>query len=151
MDRFIVAVGSDHAGFTLKSTLIAFLKGRGVSVIDVGAHSTESVDYPLFAQDVCLKIASGEAQRGLLVCGSGIGISIAANKFAGIRCALCHDYWTATLCREHNDANVIAMGERNTGVEIAKQMIEAFLSTEFHSEHPNHSRRLGQIDGFTHK
>lgn len=149
MEGLKIAAGSDHAGLILKRALIAHLESLGAQVLDLGTHSEESCDYPNYAKLVCEKVQSGEVQKGLLCCGSGIGISIAANKFRGIRCALCHDYYTATMSREHNDANIIAIGERVTGVDVAKQMVEKFMNTPFMVDHPNNSRRVGQINSFS--
>ena len=140
-----VVVASDHAAVEFKADIINHLKSLNVTVIDVGTHSTDSCDYPDYAHDACEKIQTNEAQAGVLVCGSGIGISIAANKHKGIRAALCHDYYTAKMCREHNDANIICMGARTTGIEVAKQMVEVWLTTPFCTENPNHARRLEKI------
>ena len=115
-----VVVGSDHAAVEFKAIIIDHLKSLNVTVIDVGPNTTESCDYPDYAGYACEIIQKGEAQAGVLICGSGIGISIAANKHKGIRAALCHDYYTAKMCRDHNDANIICMGARTTGIEVAK-------------------------------
>ena len=145
MQKLIVAAGSDHAGFLLKNTLLDSLKAKGVQTIDMGVFTEETSDYPVIAKLVCEEVQSLKAQRGILVCGSGIGMSIAANRFSGIRCALCHDYYTAQISRLHNDANVIAMGQRTTGIEIAKQMIEVFLSTPFDTKYQNRVNQLTNI------
>jgi ribose 5-phosphate isomerase B len=145
---FKIAIGSDHAGFNHKEKIGTLLRKLGHEVIDVGTNSEDSCDYPLYAREVCLKVKRGEVHRGILICGSGIGISIAANKFPGIRCALCHDSYTARMCREHNDANVLAFGERTTGIAVAEEMVRIFLNTDFDSTHPNHTRRVQLISSF---
>lgn len=146
MDHFVIAAGSDHAGINLKCILVDYMKTKGISVIDVGCHSTDSVDYPCYAKDVCDKILQNEAKLGLLVCGSGIGMSIAANKFPGIRCALCHDYFTARNCRNKDDCNILALGERTIGVDVAKQMLDVFLTTQFNETTPQYLRRRDLIE-----
>lgn len=130
MTRIVIA--SDHAGFVLKDSLAGDLRAAGHDVSDLGANdATTSVDYPDFGRAVAEAVAAGQADFGVLVCGSGIGISIAANRVPGARCALVHDHLTARLAREHNDANVIAFGARLIGVETARDALNAFLSTEF--------------------
>ena len=103
------------------------------------------MDYPDFGSAVGEKVVATEGSKGIVMCGAGIGISIAANKVKGVRCGLCHDYYTAVMCREHNDCNMVAMGARVIGVDIAKQIVDAFLSTKFLSEHPNHPRRVKKL------
>ena len=127
-----VAVANDHGGFTLKSTLMEQLKEENIEVIDFGVNDTNSVDYPDYALMVAECVASGKADKGILICGTGIGISIAANKVKGIRCAHCADAYSAKMTREHNDANVIAFGGRTVGPEIMKEMTELCDFT-FHS------------------
>jgi len=139
-----VAVGSDHAGFALKELLAAHLLDGGHEVIDVGTDSTESVDYPEYGAAVGRSVTSGEAERGLAVCGSGIGICMAANKIPGVRAATVHDVTSATFTRLHNDANVMCVGERFIGPQVALDALDAFLATEF--EGGRHARRTGAID-----
>lgn len=139
-----IAVGSDHAGFRLKTVVVAHLHAKaGVDVIDKGCHSTDRVDYPDYGAAVALEVTQGAADLGICVCGSGIGISIAANKVAGCRAALVHDATTAHLCREHNDANVLCLGERTTGEAVALEAVDAFLAASF--EGGRHQGRLDKI------
>jgi len=138
-----VAVAADHGGFALKTTLVALLRERGTDVLDLGATSAEPVDYPDFAHALAAAIETGRAARGLLVCGSGIGMSIAANRHAGVRAALCHDGLTARLARQHNDANVLVLGGRIIGVEVAKECLFTFLATPF--EGGRHARRVAKL------
>lgn len=146
-----VIVGCDHAAFKLKQEIVKHLTSKETyDVIDVGCDSEQSVDYPDFAEKACLEVLKDTNNRGILICGSGIGISIAANKVPGIRCALCHDYTTAKLTREHNDANVIAFGQRIVGVEVAKDIVDVFLLTNF-SQGENHIRRIGKIKDLENK
>jgi ribose 5-phosphate isomerase B len=123
----------------------AHLTNKQIAVTDFGTDSEQSCDYPGYAEKVAEAVISGQVQKGILVCGSGIGISIAANKVPGIRCALCHDHYTAMMCRAHNDANILALGGRTTGTEVALEIVDTFLTTAFESAHPNHSRRIAQI------
>ncbi|PJB82865.1 MAG: ribose 5-phosphate isomerase B [Acidobacteria bacterium CG_4_9_14_3_um_filter_49_7] len=138
-----IAIGSDHGGFQLKETVKAYLNENGYDVEDLGCFSSESVDYPDFALKVAEKVASGEFEKGILMCGTGIGISISANKVKGIRAALCHDHLTASLAARHNNANILCMGGRTTGPETAKDIVDAWLNTPF--EGGRHSRRLAKI------
>jgi ribose 5-phosphate isomerase B len=139
-----IAVGSDHAGYALKSEIVAHLSGAGHEVLDLGTDSAEvSVDYPLFGQAVGEAVADGRAERGVCVCGTGIGIGIAANKVVGVRAAVVHDTTTALLARHHNDANVVCMGERTTGRAEALDALDAFVTTEF--DGGRHQRRIDQI------
>ena len=126
-----IAVAADHAGFELKEILKRDLKEAGFAVLDLGTNSTVSVDYPDFGKAMAEVIASGKAERGVLVCGTGIGISIAANRNSKVRAALVHDVTSARLSREHNDANVVAFGQRLIGVETARDALKAFLNTQF--------------------
>lgn len=126
-----LAFASDHAGVDLKDALKAHAQALGFEVIDLGTTGTASVDYPRFGRAMGEAIASGKAEKGVLVCGTGIGISIAANRNPAVRAALCHDATTAKLSREHNDANVLALGARIVGLEVAKDCLAAFLKTEF--------------------
>ena len=139
----VIALGADHAGFTLKQDLKAWLIGRGHPVIDFGTHSTDSVDYPDFATPVARSVREGDAAVGVLVCGSGIGMAMAANKVAGVRAAVAGDTGTARLSRQHNDANVLALGARSTSREQAAAIVEAWLETPF--EGGRHARRVGKL------
>jgi ribose 5-phosphate isomerase B len=136
----VIAVASDHGGFELKTILAAELAGQGYAVLDLGTHGPESVDYPDFARRVAEAIRDGRATVGLLLCGTGIGISMAANRFPWIRAALIHDAFGARLARQHNDANVICMGGRTIGSELAKDCLRVFLATDF--EGGRHARRI---------
>ena len=138
-----IAVASDHAGFDLKEVLKRDLKAAGHDVLDLGTNSTASVDYPDFGQAMGEAIASGKAERGVLVCGSGIGISIAANRNPKVRAALAHDIVSARLSREHNDANVVAFGQRLIDVEIAREALKVFLATPF--EGGRHAGRVAKL------
>lgn len=140
-----LAIGSDHAGYELKAEVIDFLQQQypHIQVEDCGTYSTDSVDYPDLAVKVAEAVASGAAQRGILICGTGIGISIAANKVPGIRAANCHDQYTAQMCREHNDANILAFGSRVISSDTAKQLVQTFLETPYAGE--KHARRLAKI------
>ncbi len=131
MENKTIVIGCDHAGFTLKQKVVEHLKSRGVNVIDVGTHTTESCNYVDFAHAVCEAVTSGKAERGILVCGTGIGMSIAANKHAGIRAAVCENTFSARMTRLHNDANVLCMGERVIGYGLACDMVDLFVDTEF--------------------
>lgn len=139
-----IAAGSDHAGYLLKQQLADHLRQLGHEVLDLGAHSTDRVDYPDYGAAVGRAVAGGEADLGLCVCGSGIGISIAANKIPGVRAAVVHDVTSGRLARQHNDANVVCIGERLTGPEVAKDALEAFLAAEF--EGGRHAARVQKLD-----
>ena len=139
-----IAAGCDHGGFSLKTVLIEQLIESGHEVLDLGTDSNERVDYPDFAEAVAKSVASGEAEFGLLVCGSGIGVCMVANKISGIRAATIHDVTSAHLSREHNDANIICMGERLIGPEVAKEALEVFLASEF--QEGRHLNRVKKID-----
>lgn len=138
-----IAMGSDHGGFELKQQIKEYLISKGVEVTDVGTHSTDSVDYPEYAQLVSEEVLQNKADRGILFCGTGIGIGIAANKIHGIRCAIVHDEFTAKMSKQHNDANVISMGGRVLDVENAKKIVDAYLEAEF--EGGRHQKRVDQI------
>ena len=135
----IVALGCDHAGFPLKSQVIDYLKSLGITVLDYGCHSLEEVDFPDITRSVCLSIKNGEAERGLMICGTGVGASIAANKFVGIRAAVCHDVHSAHQSVEHDDVNVMCIGAKIVGSWLAKDLINTFILAEFSTE--EHFRR----------
>lgn len=139
-----LVVGSDHAGFDLKSELAAHLEAAGHEVVDVGTNDTSSVDYPDFGVAVGRAVVGGDAELGVAVCGSGIGIAIAANKVAGVRAATAHDVTSARMCREHNDANVVCFGQRFIGPQVALDALDAFLAASF--EGGRHQRRVDKID-----
>jgi ribose 5-phosphate isomerase B len=138
-----IAVGSDHGGFAYKQMIIEFLEKTGHEVYDAGCYSTDSVDYPDFAEAVCGKVWSGECERGILICGTGIGMSIAANRHPEIRAALCHEAFTARMSREHNNANVLCLGERVLGPEIALDVVGTWVETEFAGG--RHQHRLDKL------
>jgi len=139
----IVAVAADHGGYELKSVLLPELRALGFDVLDLGTNSLDSVDYPDFAERVAQAIEAGKASFGVLICGTGIGMSIAANRHRKIRAALCHDVTTARLARQHNDANVLTMGGRVLGTETAKDCLKTFFSTSF--EGGRHARRIAKL------
>jgi ribose 5-phosphate isomerase B len=139
-----VAIASDHAGIDMKSQIGAWLTGAGYEVTDLGTNGPESVDYPDFATAMAAAVREGRAERGILICGTGIGISIAANRHPGVRAALANDVTTARLAREHNDANVLALGARVIGIEVAKDCVNTFLNTAFEGGE-RHSRRIGKM------
>ncbi len=143
----LVALGADHAGFQLKDALKADLADGGYDVLDLGTSGPASVDYPDFGKAVAEAVASGRADLGVVVCGTGIGISIAANRNPGVRAALCHSGLEARLAREHNDANVLCLGERLIGVVVAEGCLETFLSTEFvGGRHGKRVQKLAELD-----
>ena len=137
----MIALGCDHGGYELMQEVIKHLEERGLEYKNFGCYSTESVDYPVYGQAV----ASGECDKGIIICGTGIGISISANKIKGIRAALCHDCFSAQATREHNDANMLAMGARVIGPGLALKIVDIFLDTPF-SNDERHVRRIGMIE-----
>ena len=139
-----IAVGADHAGFALKQHLADVLRDLGHEVLDLGAHSADRVDYPDFGEAVGRAVAGGDADLGVCVCGSGLGIAMAANKVAGVRAATVHDAASARLTRQHNDANVICLGERLIGAEVAVDAVRAWLDAEF--EGGRHEGRVAKLD-----
>lgn len=139
----VIAIGSDHAGYVLKSAVADWLREAGHEVLDLGTNGGESVDYPDFGRAVGEAVASGKAEKGVVVCGSGIGISIAANRVKGARAALCMNGLMARLSRQHNDANILALGERLIGVETARDCLNEFLNTPF--EGGRHQRRVDKL------
>lgn len=144
MENKTIAVGADHAGYLYKARLIEHLKSKGFNVINEGTDSADSVDYPVFAGNVCDDVASGKAFTGILICGTGIGMSIAANKHNGIRAALCTDLVMAEFTRRHNNANVLCMGARIIAYEMAEMIADKFLETEF--EGGRHQRRIDLLE-----
>ena len=143
----MIAIGSDHGGFELKGHIVEHLKEKGIEVKDFGVYSEDSVDYPDCAKPVCTSVLDGECERGILVCGTGIGISMAANKFKGIRAALCGDVFSAKMAKEHNNANVICLGGRVTGRELANMIVDTFLEAEFQGgRHQNRIDKIHEIE-----
>lgn len=141
-----IAIGADHAGFTMKQDLAEKLRGMGHEVLDLGAHSHNSTDdYPDFADAVGRAIIEGKAERGVLICGSGVGVSVAANKIPGIRAAVCHDCYSAHQGVEHDNMNVLVLGSRIIGIELARDLIRTYLAAQFTGEE-RHLRRLGKVD-----
>ena len=140
----IIVLGSDHAGFELKQELVDYVRELGHLVIDVGTDSTAPVDYPDFAQKVGESVANNQAERGILLCGSGAGASIAANKIKGVRAALAHDHYTAHQAVEHDDANVLVLGARIIGASVARELVASFLGAQFTGEE-RHQRRLNKV------
>lgn len=140
----VIAIGSDHAGYELKNAVIKHLDDIGVKYINLGCLDGSSCDYPVVAREVCAKITDGTVKLAILVCGTGIGISIAANKIKGIRAAVCTDAYTAKYTRLHNDSNVLCLGGRVTGPGVAEEMVDIFLSTDF--EGGRHERRVSLIE-----
>ena len=139
-----IVLGADHGGFELKNTIKSHLENKGYDIIDVGTNSADSCDYPIFASKLCQKIQNGEAERGILVCGTGIGMSIAANKHKGIRAACCSDTFSARLTRLHNNANVLCIGARVVGAGLGIDLVEEFVNAEFEGD--RHIKRLSLIE-----
>ena len=138
-----IVLASDHGGFELKEAIKTYLKNKGNELIDIGVYDTNSVDYPDYGKRAALIVANNEADRGIIVCGTGIGISIAANKIKGIRCALCTNEYMARMSRLHNNANMLALGGRVVGVGLALSMVDVWLATEF--EGGRHEKRINKI------
>lgn len=145
-----VAIGCDHGGYNLKPVLKEFLEKQGIEYKDFGTNTAQSVDYNEFGQQVAQAVADGEFDRGIIICGTGIGMSIVANKIKGVRCAHCHDVFSAKMTRLHNDANVLAMGERVIGPGLMLEIVQAFLFTEF-SFDERHARRVQKIKDLEQK
>ena len=141
----MIAIGSDHGGFELKGEIIRHLESRGLEYRDLGTYSPASCDYPVYAKAVAKAVASGECDRGIIICGTGIGVSITANKFKGIRAALCGDCFSAEATRLHNDANVLTLGARVTGPGLALKIVDTFLDTPFSGDE-RHIRRISMIE-----
>ena len=144
-ELIMIALGCDHGGYGLMQEVIRHLEDRGLEYRNYGCYSEESVDYPVYAKAAANAVASGECEKGILICGTGIGISIAANKVPGIRAALCHDCFSAEATRQHNDANMLAMGARVIGPGLALKIVDIFLDTPF-SNDERHIRRIGMIE-----
>ena len=142
----MIGIGCDHAGYDLKEEVKSHLGKRGIEFKDFGCNSTDSVDYPVYGKKVAEAVASGECEKGIIICGTGIGISISANKVKGVRAALCSDCFSAEATRLHNDANILAMGARVIGPGLALKIVDTFLDTEFSGEE-RHARRVAQIEG----
>lgn len=145
-----IVMGADHAGYRLKDELKPLIESMGHEIIDVGCHCGDSVDYPDYALEACNKVVSGEADKGILICGTGIGMTIAANKIPGIRCALVHDTFSAKATREHNDSNVLALGERVIGPGLAQDIVSIWLQTEF-SNAERHQNRVNKVTEIENK
>ncbi len=143
-----IGIGSDHGGFELKEHIKEYLKEKGIEYVDYGTNSLESVDYPDYGKKVAEAVVGKEVDRGIVICGTGIGISIAANKVRGIRCALCGDTFSARMSRLHNDANVLALGGRVLGVGLALDIVDVFLDGEFEGgRHTNRINKISEIEG----
>ena len=139
----MLAIGSDHGGYALKQEIMSHLTKKGIEFKDYGTYTEDSCDYPIYGEAVARAVASGECERGILICGTGIGISIAANKVKGIRCAVCGDCFSAEMTRLHNNANILALGARVTGAGLALKIVDTFLETGF--EGGRHARRVDLI------
>ena len=139
-----IAIGCDHGALDLKNTVVAHLEKKGYEVQDFGTYTHESVDYPVYGARAAYAVARGECDRGIVLCGTGVGIGMAASKVRGIRCVTCTDTYSAKMSRLHNDANMLALGARVLGTELAKDIVRVWLMTEFEGE--RHARRVGQID-----
>ena len=140
----MIAIASDHAGLGLKADTCRLLQSLDIEVEDLGPQDTKSVDYPDYAHLLSQAVSDGRIERGILICGSGIGMSMAANRHPGVRAALCHDAYTAEMARRHNDANVLCIGERTTGLGVAEQIVRVFIDTDF--EGGRHQRRVAKIE-----
>ncbi len=138
-----IAIGNDHGAVEMKNHVLKWLTDNGYEVVNFGTDSTESTDYPIYAEKVARAVVSGECDRGVLICGTGIGISIAANKIHGVRCALCSEPVSTALSRQHNDANIVAMGARTIGPVMAEEIVRTFLTTDFQGG--RHAIRVGKI------
>jgi ribose 5-phosphate isomerase B len=143
-----VAIGCDHSAVDLKNEIASHMRSTGIHVEDLGVHTKERVDAVDFAVAVCKLVQSKEVEAGVLLCGTGIGMCIAANKCHGIRAAICHDYYTASSCREHNDANVLCAGARVTGVDVVKQMVDKFVTTPFQNagRYPHRAQKIRALE-----
>lgn len=144
MENLRIAIGSDHGGYEYKEQIVSHLKEKGYECADVGTYSTDSCDYPVIARAVTTKITTGEADRGILICGTGIGMSIVANKVKGIRAALCGDTFSARASRAHNNSNVLCLGERVIGINLAMDIVDIWLESKF--EGGRHQRRVDMME-----
>lgn len=144
MENLRIAIGSDHGGYEYKEQIVSHLKEKGYECVDVGTYSTDSCDYPIIARAVTTKIITGEADRGILICGTGIGMSIVANKIKGIRAALCGDTFSARASRAHNNSNVLCLGERVIGINLAMDIVDIWLESKF--EGGRHQRRVDMME-----
>lgn len=144
MENLRIAIGSDHGGYEYKEQIVSYLKEKGYECVDVGTYSTDSCDYPIIARAVTTKITTGEADRGILICGTGIGMSIVANKVKGIRAALCGDTFSARASRAHNNSNVLCLGERVIGINLAMDIVDIWLESKF--EGGRHQRRVDMME-----
>jgi len=144
MDNIKIAIGSDHGGFELKEKIINYLKRNNIEFEDFGTFSNESCDYPVFAKEVALEVANGKFNKGILICGTGIGVSIVANKTKGIRAALCFDTFCAEMSRAHNDANILCLGQRVLAEDLALEIVDIWLNSEF--EGGRHKIRVDKIE-----
>lgn len=144
MENLRIAIGSDHGGYEYKEQIVSHLKEKGYECVDVGTYSTDSCDYPVIARAVTTKITTGEANRGILICGTGIGMSIVANKVKGIRAALCGDTFSARASRAHNNSNVLCLGERVIGINLAMDIVDIWLESKF--EGGRHQRRVDMME-----
>jgi ribose 5-phosphate isomerase B len=144
-----IAIGSDHAGFGLKEDVLGLLKGHNIDIVDCGTNSVESVDYPDFGARVSELVSSGEVDRGILICGTGLGMSMVANKYPGVRAALCNDLFSAKMSRLHNDANILVLGGRVIGKDLAAEIVKVWLTTPFEGE--RHLKRLQKIKNIEEK
>lgn len=138
-----IGIGNDHSALELKAEIVDFLKEKGHEVVDYGTNSPDSCDYPIYGEKVARAVAAGEVEKGILICGTGLGISLAANKVEGIRAVVCSEPFTAKMSRAHNDCNILAFGARVVGSELAKMIVDTWLNTEF--EGGRHQRRVDQI------
>ena len=139
-----VIIGADHAGLTYKELLVKELQDKGYAVLDLGTYNEDPDDYPDRAEEVAKALLNGQGERGILICGSAVGVSVAANKFKGIRAGVCHDTYSAHQCVEHDDVNILCLGQRVIGIELAKEIVLTFLKATF-SDAPRHKRRLEKI------
>lgn len=144
MEQETIVMGSDHAAYQMKETIKSYLESRGFAVEDVGAPGTDSVDYPDFGIKVASAVSTGKQKRGILMCGTGLGMSMVANRFPGVRAALCGDIFSAVMSRQHNDANILVLGGRVIGDVLAKEIVRAWLDTEF--DGGRHQNRLDKFD-----
>lgn len=139
-----IAIGCDHVGFELKTHITEYLQGKGYSIKDFGTHSTQRTDYPVFGKAVAEAVTSGECEKGILICGTGVGISIAANKVKGVRAVVCSEPYSALLSRQHNDTNILSLGSRVVGRDLALMIVDAWLSGEF--EGGRHKSRIDMLE-----